>query len=425
MTATRGRGDIDLASLAFWERPLAARADALRHLREHEPIAFFEEPPSPLPMFPQGPGFFALTRYADIVEASKRPDLFCSGEGTTIRDQPQPVRELFGSIVNLDDPRHARMRRIVAHGFTPKALERLVGQLGRQAREVMDDIADKGEIDFVEEVAAPLPLRVILDMMGIPRSEESFVLERSNIMAGSSDPEYVDQGDPMGVVTAVLGAANDMLQLVGSLAEHRRANPQDDLITALVNANVDGESLTTEEIASFFILLVAAGNETTRTALAHAMLELSRHDDQRALLLHDIDEMLPTAVEEIVRYSSPVIHFRRTVTQDGVRLGEQTFKTGDKVVLYYGAANRDPEVFADPDRFDITRHPNPHIGYGGPGPHFCLGAHLARRELTAMLRELFTRLPDMRATGEPDRLRSDFVNGIKHLNVTFTPRGTR
>jgi cytochrome P450 len=416
---------IDLASLDFWERPLTARADALRHLREHEPIAFFEEPPSPLPAFPSGPGFFALTRYADIVEVSRKPDLFCSGEGTTIRDQPPFVREMFGSIVNLDDPRHARMRRIVAYGFTPKALERLLGQLGRQAREVVDAIANKGEIDFVEEVAAPLPLRVILDMMGIPRSEELFVLERSNIMAGSSDPEYVEQSDPMEVLTSVLEAANDMLQLVGSLAEFRRANPQDDLITSLVNANVDGESLTTEEIASFFILLVAAGNETTRTALAHAMLALSEHEDQRALLLRDIDGVLPTAIEEVVRFSSPVIHFRRTVTQDGVRLGDHTFNTGDKVVLYYGAANRDPEVFVDPDRFDVTRHPNPHIGYGGPGPHFCLGAHLARREITVMLRELFTRLPDLTVIGEPDRLRSDFVNGIKHLNVTFTPEKVR
>jgi cytochrome P450 len=425
VTDTRDRGDIDLASIAFWERPLAERADVLRHLREHEPIAFFDEPPSPLPAFPQGPGFFALTRHADVVEASRRPELFCSGEGTTIRDQPPFVRELFGSIVNLDDPRHARMRRIVAHGFTPKALERLVGQLGRQAREVVDAIAHKGEIDFVEEVAAPLPLRVILDMMGIPREEEAFVLERSNVMAGSSDPEYVDQGDPMGVVTAVLAAANDMLQLVGGLAEQRRAHPQDDLITALVNANVDGESLTPEEISSFFILLVAAGNETTRTALAHAVLALSEHDDQRARLLGDLDAVLPTAVEEIVRYSSPVIHFRRTVTQDGVRLGGHTFKRGDKIVLYYGAANRDPVVFADPDRFDVTRHPNPHVGYGGPGPHFCLGAHLARREITVMLREVFTRLPDLRVCGEPDRLRSDFVNGIKHLPVAFTPERHR
>lgn len=425
MTVRFDPSHIDLASLDFWERPLTARADALRHLREHEPIAFFEEPPSPLPAFPSGPGFFALTRYADIVEVSRKPDLFCSGEGTTIRDQPPFVREMFGSIVNLDDPRHARMRRIVAYGFTPKALERLLGQLGRQAREVVDAIANKGEIDFVEEVAAPLPLRVILDMMGIPRSEELFVLERSNIMAGSSDPEYVEQSDPMEVLTSVLEAANDMLQLVGSLAEFRRANPQDDLITSLVNANVDGESLTTEEIASFFILLVAAGNETTRTALAHAMLALSEHEDQRALLLRDIDGVLPTAIEEVVRFSSPVIHFRRTVTQDGVRLGDHTFNTGDKVVLYYGAANRDPEVFVDPDRFDVTRHPNPHIGYGGPGPHFCLGAHLARREITVMLRELFTRLPDLTVIGEPDRLRSDFVNGIKHLNVTFTPEKVR
>jgi methyl-branched lipid omega-hydroxylase len=422
MTAGRiQRSDIQLADLPFWERPLDERAAAFRLLRETEPIAFFEEPPPPLPAFPQGRGFFALTRHADVVEASRRPGDFCSGEGTTIRDQPPFIRELFGSIVNLDDPRHARMRRIVSYGFTPRALDQLVGQVGRQAREIVDSIATRGEIDFVDEVAARFPLRVILDLMGIPRSEEDFILERSNIMAGSSDPEYVDQSDPMGIVTAVLTAANEVLELVGRIAAERRAHPAGDLISSLVNANIDGESLTPEELSSFFILLIAAGSETTRTALGHAVLLLSEHPDQRAALLSDIDALLPTAVEEIVRYSSPVIQFRRTVTRDGVELAGHTFNAGDKVVLYYPAANRDPAVFTDPDRFDVTRDPNPHIGYGGPGPHFCLGAHLARRELTVMLRELYTRLPDLRVIGEPDRLRSDFVNGIKHLPVAFTP----
>lgn len=415
------RSDIQLSDLSFWQRPLQERAAAFELLRDTDPIAFFDEPPSPLPAFPQGPGFYALTRHADVVEASRRPDDFCSGEGTTIRDQPPFVRELFGSIVNLDDPRHARMRRIVAYGFTPRALEQLIGQVGRQAREIIDGIATRGAVDFVDDVSSRLPLRVILDLMGIPRSEEDFLLQRSNIMAGSSDPEYVDQSDPMGIVTAVLTAATEVLELIGGIANDRRAHPTDDLISALVNANIDGESLTPEELSSFFILLVAAGSETTRTALSHAVMLLSDHPDQREILLHDIDAVLPTAVEEIVRYSSPVIHFRRTVTRDGVTLGGHTFNSGDKVVLYYPAANRDPAVFIDPDRFHITRDPNPHIGYGGPGPHFCLGAHLARRELTVLLRELYTRLPDIHVVGEPERLRSDFVNGIKHLHVEFTP----
>lgn len=419
------RSDIRLGDLSFWERSFDERAAAFRLLRETEPVAFFEEPPSPLPAFPQGRGFYALMRHADVVEASRRPDDFCSGEGTTIRDQPPFVRELFGSIVNLDDPRHARMRRIVSYGFTPRALDQLVGQVGRQAAEIVDGIAAAGAIDVVDEVSSRLPLRVILDLMGIPRSEEDFILARSNVMAGSSDPEYVDQSDPMGVVTAVLTAANEVLELIGRLAAERRAHPTDDLISALVTANVDGESLTPEELSSFFILLIAAGSETTRTALSHAVLLLSEHPDQRAILLRDMDAVLPRAVEEVVRHSSPVIQFRRTVTRDGVTLGAHTFAAGDKVVLYYPAANRDPAVFDDPDRFDVTRDPNPHIGYGGPGPHFCLGAHLARRELTVMLRELYTRLPDLHVVGEPDRLRSDFVNGIKHLHVEFTPERAR
>jgi methyl-branched lipid omega-hydroxylase len=219
----------------------------------------------------------------------------------------------------------------------------------------------------------------------------------------------------------MLTAGTQLAQMVAELGAQRQEDPHDDLISVLVNAEVDGERLSPQELGSFFILLVLAGNETTRNAIAHGLVALSEHPEQKASLLTDLEGRLPTAVEEIVRWSSPVIHFRRTVTRDGVSLGGRTFDQGDKVVLWYNSANRDEAVFDEPHRFDVTRLPNEHLGFGGPGPHFCLGAHLARREITVMFRELLRRVPDIEAAGEPDRLRSDFINGIKHLPARFTP----
>jgi cytochrome P450 len=300
-------------------------------------------------------------------------------------------------------------------------LEGLKADVEGIASGVVADIADRGECDFVTEVAALLPLRIIVDLMGIPRSEEQFIFDRTNIILGFTDEEYLPNLTPMEVTMALLTAGQELATLVRDLADERVANPRDDLTSALVTAEVDGDHLTPEELASFFILLVAAGNETTRNALAHAMLLLSEHPDQRAVLLDDFDAVIPTAVEEVVRLASPVMHFRRTVTHDGVRLGDQEFSEGDKVVLWYWSANRDEAVFTDPHRFDVRRTPNDHVGFGGPGPHFCLGAHLARREIAVGLREVFTRLPDIAVSGEPQHLRSSFINGIKHLPVTYTP----
>jgi cytochrome P450 len=227
------------------------------------------------------------------------------------------------------------------------------------------------------------------------------------------------------VVVELLTAGQELAALVTELAEERVRNPKEDLTTALVTAEVDGEKLSPQEMASFFILLVVAGNETTRNAISHGMLALTEHPDEKAKWAADFEGVAPTAIEEIVRWATPVIHFRRTVTQDGVRIGDQEFNEGDKVVLWYNSANRDEAVFDDPYRFDVTRAPNDHVGFGGPGPHFCLGAHLARREMTVMFRELFERLPDIHAVGPPDQLRSNFINGIKHLRAEFTPGGAR
>ncbi len=413
--------DIDLSDLDFWLRPLDERAAAFATLRAERPIAPMTFPGLPHMGLPAST-YWSLTRHADIVHASRHPELFCSGKGTNIADLPPDFIEFFGSMINMDDPRHARMRRIVSRGFTPRQLELMKTDVEGTAAEIVDEIAERGEADFVTEVAARLPLRIILDMMGIPRSQEEFVFDRTNVILGFTDPEYVDDiEDPMGVTMSILTAGQDLAALVTELGEARIEDPGNDLVSALVTSEVDGEKLTPQELASFFILLVVAGNETTRNAIAHGLWALTEHPGEKQRWLDDIDGLAPTAVEEIVRWASPVIHFRRTVTQDGVRLGDHEFSEGDKVVLWYWSGNRDEAVFEAPARFDLGRTPNDHIGFGGPGPHFCLGAHLARREMTVMFGELLRRLPDIRSVGEPDRLRSGFINGIKHLRAEWTP----
>jgi cytochrome P450 len=416
--------DIDLSDMDWWTHPLAEREEAFAALRAERPIARMELPEMPLLGSPAG-HYWAVTRYMDVVEASRQPKLFCSGQGTNIVDMPAPFLEFFGSMINMDDPRHARLRRIVSRGFTPRQLELLRADVEGVAAGIVDEVAEKGECDFVTEVAARLPLRVIVDLMGIPRSQEQFIFDRTNVILGFADPEYVDPGDDpedaTNFIQAILAAGQELATMVHELAEARIAEPANDLVTALVTSEVDGEHLTPQELASFFILLVVAGNETTRNAIAHGLWALTEHPDQKQRWIDDPAGVTPTAVEEIVRWSSPVIHFRRTVTEDGVRLGDHEFSAGERVVLWYGSANRDEAVFPDPQRFDVTRTPNEHVGFGGPGPHFCLGAHLARREIAVMFRELLRRVPDIHAVAEPDRLRSNFINGVKHLPVAFTP----
>ncbi len=409
--------EIDLSDPLFWALPEEEREGAFATLRAEAPISFPEE--RDYVVFPQGPGYYALTRHRDILDASRQPELFCSGKGSNIGDMPEPFLDFFGSMINMDDPRHARLRRIVSRGFTPRHLADLQDSVERRATEIVDRLLEKGSCDFVTDVAAALPLAIICDMMGIPESQYEFVFDRTNIILGAGDPEYVS--DINEVVPALLTAGYELAQLVQELGAERRATPTDDLTSALVNADVEGEKLSDEELGPFFVLLVVAGNETTRNAIAHGMHLLTQNPDQKAAWQADVDGLATTAVEEIVRWATPVIHFRRTVTQDGATLGGQEFEEGDKVVLFYNSANRDEALYEDPFTFDIARDPNPHVGFGGPGPHFCLGAHLARREITVMFKELLTRTPDIAAVSEPDRLLSNFIHGIKHLDVDVAP----
>jgi cytochrome P450 len=301
--------------------------------------------------------------------------------------------------------------------------------LQASARRIVDDLIAKGPCDFVTNVAARLPVQVICDMMGVPEDRREMVFHHTNIVLGSGDAEYTGlMSDTSRWQTAralgkLVQVGHELHRMAMGLGRSRRraadaGDPPADLTTALVTANVDGEKLTDQELGSFFILLLVAGNETTRNAIAHGLKLLTDNPDQRALLLEDFDARIRDALEEIVRLATPVIQFRRTLTRD-FDLNGFPLKARDKVLLFYNSANRDEAVFDRPDEFDITRTENPHVGFGGPGPHFCLGSHLARREMTVMFRELLTRLPTIKAAGEPDRLRSNFINGIKHMGCTF------
>jgi cytochrome P450 len=407
---------IHLADPAFWARPPAVRDEVFARLRASSgPVLVPESRASDGALLP---GFYALTRYDQITEASRDPRTF-SSEPTAISidDPPPQVRELIGSMISMDDPRHARLRRIVSRAFTPRMIKQAESDVAAFAANIVDDLVERGPCDFLTKVATPLPLRIICSMMGVPDSEYASVIDATNLIIALGDSDYAGPAgeDRSTVMVEKISYLNGLMH---QLAAERRARPTGDLITELVSADIDGEALTDHELGKFFVLLVVAGNETTRNAIAHGLALLTEHPDQRALLLEDLGGRLPGAVEEIVRYATPVTWMRRNLTRDAELLGH-TYRAGDRVILYYNSANRDEAVFADPYTFDITRSPNPHVGFGGPGPHFCLGAHLARREITVMLRELLTRVPGIHATAEPVRQRTSFVNGITSLPCAF------
>ena len=420
--------DINLSDLAFWEQPPAYRQQAFAILRAQPRPVFFTE--AKIPFIRKGPGYHALVRHADVTEASRNPTVFSSEPCSNyIPDLPGYLARYFGSILNMDDPRHGRIRRIVSRAFTPRVLAKMESDLQTSAGRIVDDLIATGPCDFVTNVAARLPVQVICDMMGVPEDRREMVFHHTNVILGSGDAEYTGLTSDTShwqmarALGKLVQVGHELHRLAMSLGRDRRraaaaGGPAADLTSALVTANVDGEQLTDQELGSFFILLLVAGNETTRNAIAHGLKMLTDNPDQRALLLEDFDARIGDALEEIVRLAAPVIYFRRTLSRD-FELNGFPLKAGGKVLLFYNSANRDEAVFDRPDEFDITRAENPHVAFGGPGPHFCLGSHLARREMTVMFRELLTRVPMIQASGEPDRLRSNMINGIKHMGCAF------
>lgn len=400
----------------FWTRPAPEIEKDLADLRADGPRFMPEPDASHLGI--ACPGSWVVTKYDHILEMSKNPEIYSSEAGITVLDSPPEFNAFFSSMIAMDDPRHTGLRKLVSAGFTPRMLAKLEDSVQQQATSIVDEIRGKGTCDFVVDVAARLPLKIVCDLMGVPDSQLDFVFDQTNIILGASDPEYVDPESD--ILTALLTAGGALSELMFEVADSKRGKDTDDLTTILVNAELDGEKLSQQDIASFFILLVVAGNETTRNAISWGLKYLTDNPDQRAIWQADFEGVGPKAVEEIVRLASPVTYMRRTALVDA-ELGGQQISAGDKLCMYYLAANRDEDVFEDPYTFNVQRDPNRHIGFGGPGPHFCLGAHLARREILVMFRELFNTVPDIAATSEPDLLSSAFIHGIKHLDATFTP----
>ena len=381
------------------------------YLRHNAPVYKHPEP--------NGPGFWVITRYDDVVQVGRDSQTFSSeqerGGVVQLRDDMMDDFNRGGRMMlTMDPPDHTRYRSLVNKGFVPRMINALSPHIREITSAIIDRAIDKGDqCDFVVDVAAELTLQVIAELLGVPLEDRHKVFQWSNRMIGSEDPEYAISDE------LVRQAQIEMFMYVNALAPKRREQPRDDLVTTLLNAEINGDRLSEMDFNLFFLLLAVAGNETTRNALSHGIHTLIQHPEQYRMLVDD-PSLVPSATEEILRWASPVMYFRRNVTCDAEVRG-QRLKAGDKVSIWYISANRDEEIFDDPFRFDITRSPNEHVAFGGGGSHFCLGASLARMEITILLEELVKRVPAPKMVGDVKRLRSNFINGIKHLPVQLAP----
>ena len=402
--------DIDLLDPDRFQQQL--HHEMFEVLRQQDPLHWTEEP--------DGPGFWSITKHADLQLVNRDAEGFSSeAKGVNIQEidtERNGAFDMRGQLMLMTDPpKHTRYRLRVNKGFTPRMIGLIEEHLRYRAELIVDSIIERGECDFVLDVAAELPLQAIAEIMGVPEADRHMIFDWTNRMIGADDPEYGDADSHLDAQTA----AAELYGYAAKLRVDRAEVPLDDIVTKLINAEINGDRLTDAEFEMFILLLAVAGNETTRNATAHGMHALMTNPDQYAKLVAD-PSLITSAIEEIVRWATPVMYFRRQAMRDLELRGKQ-IKAGDKVVMWHISANRDEEVFADPFRFDIERSPNDHVGFGGGGAHFCLGANLARSELRLIFHELVTRIPDMALAGDPQRLRSNFIGGIKHMPVTFTP----
>jgi cholest-4-en-3-one 26-monooxygenase len=387
---------------------------AFREVREAQPVFWFPQPGG------HRDGFWVVTRLADVQEVSRTPETFSSATRGAILSLGSADEEDAGLamtqllMLNMDAPGHGRLRNIVSRAFTPRVIRGLEDRLAAITDEIVDRALTRGEGDFVADIAAELPLIAICELIGIPESDRHRIYDWTNRLVGFDDPEFVSSPEDGAIAMAEMyGYANE-------LAEQRQASPGNDIITRLLEADADGEKLSVEEFDMFFLMLCVAGNETTRNAISHGMRAFFEHPEQWELFKRD--RPVETAVDEILRWATPVIEFQRTATRDCV-LGGQQIRAGERVVIYYSSANRDGSVIADPDRFDVTRTDNDHVAFGGGGPHFCLGAQLARAEIRLVFQAVADRMPDIAPTAPARTLRSMFLDGIKELPVRYATQG--
>jgi cytochrome P450 len=411
--------EIDLGSMEFWHKPAAQRDQSFAVLRREAPVTHHQPLEDILGLAERDErGYWAIVRFKDIRRVSRDPATFCSGQGVQFADAPPEMLEASQSFLAMDAPRHTKLRGLVSAAFTPRQVARIEQGIKANARRIVEEAAPTGGGDFVELIAKRLPLITISDMIGVPESDRERVVHAADTLVTVGDPEVSGEQPPLQALGEALWT---LTAFAKELAAHREQSPGDDLMSALVAAELDGEQLTHDEIAAFFVLLSVAGNDTTRHTTSHAMRALTANPDQRAKLIADLDACLPVAVEEFVRWATPVLTFRRTATRD-TEIAGQPVARGEKVVLFYHSGNRDESVFDDPWRFDVARNPNYHVGFGGGGPHYCLGASLARTQLRSVFGELLRVIPDIEAD-EPELFKpSFFIHGIKRMPCSFTPR---
>jgi len=382
--------------------------ETYRLLREHAPIARHR---GIEPGYPEH--FWALTRHADVVEVSRKFQTYSSAKKGSLMNEDRPDLEVARLMIDADPPQHTRLRTLVNRGFTPKAMKMLEDHFRDVAKQLIDEALEMGELDFVDKVSAELPLIAIAELVGIPIEDRRKVFDWSNAMIGSTDPDFNQNPE------APMIAAMELYAYSNELAVQRKAEPKDDIITILVSEH-DGDVLSEHEFDLFMMLLAVAGNETTRNGISHGVVAMIEHPDEWRKMKAD-PTLVPSAIEEILRWGTPVNNFRRTATCD-VELHGQQIREGECVAMIYPSANRDEAVFANPDVFDISRHPNHHVTFGGGGPHFCLGSNLARLEMRILFEEMARRVDEIVPTGDIRKLRSSFIHGIKTLPVRLVAR---
>jgi cytochrome P450 len=407
---------VDISSSAFWAQPFAERERSFARLRAETPNSW--HPPTDWHEPHEQKGFWAVTRAADIATVSKNSELFRSGSGTTLDPLAPELSTAASFFLTMDAPQHTRYRRLISAAFTPRAVTRIAEQITANARRIVDDLVGAGEVDFVEACSSRLPLATVSDMVGVPAAERERVALAAERLVGGADVREralaMDSKDSIDKVYELLAEELFYLFGIGSdLAAHRRAHPADDLMTNLVQAQIDGVGLTDDDIGAFMVLISVAGNDTTKQSTSIGMLALQEHPEQREWLRADPGARIGTAVEEIVRWVSPVMQFTRTAAADTELDGAQ-ISAGDKVALFYCSGNRDEAAFGHPERFDLSRAPNPHQGFGGGGAHYCLGNGVAKTQLRALFGQLLARVPELEL-GEPVPLPSNFIHGVTRL----------
>lgn len=413
--AIRSYDPIDLSSRAFWSTTAAERERSFAVLRAERPVSWHPPVQDTLIEDPADPGYWAITRHADIVTVSRSNDVFLSGKGVLFDNVPEELLEGNQSFLAMDPPRHTKLRKLVTAAFTPRQVRRIEDSIKANAQRIVEELRAAGSgADFVEHCAKELPIRTLSDMVGIPESERQQVAHAADALVSWADPVYLDGRNPLEVLFENQGYLH---QVAGMLAAERRGNQGDDLFSSLVNTEVDGDRLTDADVSAFFVLLAVAGNDTTRQATSHALKALTDYPEQRAWLAEDFDNRVGTAVEEFIRWATPVLTFRRTAATD-YELSGRSIRAGEKVVMFYSSGNFDDGAFDGPDRFDVSRDPNPHLGFGGGGQHYCLGTHVARAQLRAIFGELLRQLPDIQA-GDPAYVPSNFVHAVRAMPCTF------